>query len=268
MSQEEKKKNSDRMMGFYDHLDELRIRLMRCLYAFVVGFGICYSFADRMLGVLNKPLFDALPADQRKLHALNLFETFFTHLKISAYASLLLFAPYFFYQIWGFISPGLYERERKLVVPFVGTATLFFLGGSAFAYFVLMPVGFKYFISYGGPDVMMMLTVAAYYDVCMKLLLLFGLAFELPVIICLLGYLGVVDAEILRKKRSFAIIAIAVVSALVAPPDAVSMLILIAPLVLMFEGSIWVVQWMGVKKKTRASHKEEPVDPLKGQSKP
>jgi sec-independent protein translocase protein TatC len=254
-------------MGFFEHVDELRTRLMRCLWVFMGGFAAFYCIADRLLSVLRKPLFDVLPPDQRKLYFTNLFENFMTHLKISGYASLIFLSPYFFYQLWGFISPGLKERERKMVIPFVSTASFFFIGGACFAYFVLFPVGFKYFVTYGGPSDVPLLTIDAYYSTCLKLLLLFGLAFELPVFIVLMGVIGLVDAPTLRKHRRTAVLIITVLAALFAPPDAVSMLILAGPLIVMFEGAIWVVQWMGAKRAV-PSTAIEPVDPLVGRSKP
>jgi sec-independent protein translocase protein TatC len=208
-----------------------------------------------------------MPPEQRKLYFTSLFENFMTHLKIGGYASLFLFSPYFFYQFWGFISPGLYPKERKLVYPFVLAATFFFVGGACFAYFILFPVGFKYFVTYGGPSDVPLLTIDSYYGTCLKLLLLFGLAFELPVIICLLGILGLVDATFLRQHRRTAILIITVLSALFAPPDAVSMLILGVPLVLLYEGAIWVVHAFGVRRQVD-SRDLEPQNPLHGQSKP
>jgi sec-independent protein translocase protein TatC len=256
-------KSSDTPIGdmpFYDHLDELRKRVMRCLFVFMGGFMLCYSFAEPMLAVLRKPLFDALPPDQRKLYFTSLFENFMTHLKISGYASLFVFSPFYFYQLWGFVAPGLYTKERKYLFPFVLAATLFFIGGACFSYFVLMPVGFRYFIQYGGPTDVPMITIDSYYSTVLKLMLLFGLAFELPVIICLLGFLGLVDATVLRKQRRTAIILITIASALFAPPDAISMLILGAPLVLLYEASIWVVQWMGVKQAERFAREKQDAD--------
>jgi sec-independent protein translocase protein TatC len=246
---------------------------MRCLMVFFGGFIACYFIADPILSVLRKPLFDVMPPDQRKLYFTSLFENFMTHLKIAGYASLFVLSPYYFYELWNFIAPGLYPKERKLVIPFVAAASFFFVGGAAFAYFVLFPVGFKYFVTYGGPTDVPLLTIDSYYSTCLKLLLLFGLAFELPVLICLLGYLGLVDATTLRTQRRTAIMMITVAAAIFAPPDAVSMLILGIPLVLMYEGSIFVVQWMGIKRaadlQAQAADKppgDDDSNPLTGRS--
>ena len=247
MSQED----SSPRMSLYDHIDELRARIVKSLYVFVAGFAVAYAFADPVLSILRKPLFDALPEGNQKLYFTNIFEAFFVHLKISGYTAAVILSPFFFYQIWSFVAPGLYPKERKLVIPFFLAATLCFAGGASFAYFVLFPVGFKYFVQYGGPADAPLLTMDSYYSTCLKLILLFGLAFELPVLICLLGFLGVIDAPLLRAQRRSAIIGIAVISALFAPPDAVSMLLLGVPLYLLYEASIWVVQAIG-NRRTRA----------------
>jgi sec-independent protein translocase protein TatC len=243
--------NSFLNMSFYEHVEELRVRFIRSLWVFMGGFALAYTVSDRLLGYLSRPLFQVLPPEQRKLYFTSLFENFMTHLKISGYASLFILSPFYFYQIWGFIAPGLHPKERKLVVPFVSAATFFFIAGASFAYFLLFPVAFKFFVTYGAPTDVPLLTIDSFYSTCLKLMLLFGGMFELPVLVVLLGYLGVVDAKMLRTHRKTAIIGITVVAALFAPPDAVSMIILAAPLILLFEGSIFVVQWLGIRK-TRA----------------
>jgi sec-independent protein translocase protein TatC len=264
--------HSSAIMGFWQHLDELKGRVMKCLYVFLAGFLLCYFYTNKVVfAFLQKPLFDALPPDQHKLYFTSLFENFFTHLKIAGYSALFLFSPFYFYQLWSFIAPGLHPRERRLVVPFIAAATFFFIGGAAFAYFVLFPIGFKFFVSYGLPTDMPLLTIDSYYGTCLKLMLLFGSAFELPVLMILLGFLGLLSAETLRAQRKNAFLGITIVSAFIAPPDAVSMLLLMAPLMVMYEGATFVV---GIIEKRRAprdpavSHPEEDYDPFVGKSRP
>ncbi len=241
---------------------------MRCLGIFFVGFIACYFISEPILEWLRKPLFDVLPIDQRKLYFTSLFENFLTHLKVAGYASIFILSPLYFYQVWSFVAPGMYPRERKQVLPFVLAASAFFIGGACFAYYVLFPVGFKYFISYGAPSDFPLLTIDAYYSTCLKLLLLFGVAFELPVLVVLLGVLGIVDSKFLRENRRNAILMITVLAALFAPPDAVSMLILGVPLVFLYEAAIWVVHTLGQRKAAGSALEESgPGDhPWRGRS--
>lgn len=240
-------------MSFFAHADELRIRVMRSLYVFFGGFVLFYFFSEPILEFLRRPLFDALPPEQRKLYFTHLFENFLLHLKVAGYASLFFFSPYYFSQVWGFIAPGLYPRERRLAVPFVAAATICFLSGALFAYYVLFPVGFKYFVSYGGPADVPLLTIDSYYSTALKLMTLFGLGFELPVLITLLGALGVVNSRMLAENRRGAIIGITVFAAFAAPPDAMSMILLGTPLVLLYEASIYVVRIFDRRRAAEAA---------------
>lgn len=235
-------------MSFWDHLDELRSRALLCLYVFFGGFVGCYLISDQILAFLRKPLFAHLPPDKQHLYYTGLFENFFVHLRVAGFASLALLSPVYFLILWRFVAPGLYENERRTVIPFAAAASLFFLGGVAFAYFVLFPAGVKYFLSYGTPAEVAWLTLDHYVSLVTKILFGFGLAFQLPVVTVLLVRIGVISAETLASQRRIAIIVITIVSGVVAPPDAVSMLILMAPLYLLFEGSLLVARFLERKR--------------------
>lgn len=229
-------------MTFWDHIEELRSRLVRCLWVFFLSFIVFYFISDRFLNLLRKPLFAYLPPDRQHLYYTGLFENFFVHLRIAGYAALLFLSPVYFHILWGFVAPGLHPYERKRIVPFVAGASVFFLLGSSFAYFILLPSGIKYFLSYGTSAEVAWLTLESYVSLVIKILFGFGLAFQLPVIIVLLAKIGLLSAETLAAHRKTAIIVITMIAALVAPPDAISMLILMAPLYLLFEGAILVVK--------------------------
>lgn len=261
----ENSESGEGRMSFFSHLEEARSRLVFSLVVFFIGFLICYTTTNPwVFDFLKAPLFQIMPEGQQKLYFTSLFENFLTHLKIGAVSAIFFLSPFFFYQLWAFIRPGLYPRERKLVVPFVLAATLFFLGGAAFAYYILFPVAFKFFVTFGADTDIPLLTIRSYFDTCLKLLLLFGLAFELPVLIIFLGFMGVLDAEMLRTQRRAAIIGITIACAMFAPPDAISMIILMVPLILLYEAAIIIVDWWGPGRKKR----REQGDPLKGESMP
>ena len=229
-------------MTFWDHLDELRSRAIRCLYVFFGGFLSFYFLSDRLLDLLRRPLFNYLPPESQHLYYTSLFENFFVHLRLAGYASLLFLSPAYFLILWGFVAPGLHESERRRVLPFVVAGSSFFVLGAGFAYFILFPAGVKYFLSYGTPAEVAWLTLENYVSLVIKILFGFGLAFQLPVIIVLFAKIGLVTAESLAQHRKTAIVVIAIVSAMIAPPDAISMLLLMGPLYLLFEGALIVVK--------------------------
>lgn len=238
---------------FWDHLEELRDRLMNCLYALLVTSGAGYYVRMPVLEFLKAPLFHALPPDKRQLYFTGLFESFFNHLQISLLIGVFLGSPFFVYQIWCFIGPGLHKHEKKLAVPFVLAGTLFFFLGAAFAYYLVLPVGFKFFIEFGAPQDVPMITVKEYFAVLFRLLLLFGASFELPVILVLMARLGLITADFLRTHRRNVIIGITLVSGLFAPPDVLSMLMMMTPLYVFFEGALVVITIMEKKKASRAN---------------
>jgi sec-independent protein translocase protein TatC len=164
---------------------------------------------------------------------------------VSFLAGTLLTSPVWLYQVWKFIAPGLYSRERKYIVGFISSGVGLFVAGSAFAYFLVFPLAFKFLIGFGGDVDKPMITINEYLDFIFKFFLAFGITFELPVVLTFLGVMGLIDASTLRKGRRWAIVIMAVVSAVVTPPDALSMLTLLVPLVFLYEVSIWLVRIFG-----------------------
>ena len=235
-------------MGFFDHLEELRARSTRCLFVFLIMFVIMfYQTNEYVFDFIRMPLVKAIGPEFSKLNIISPFEHFLTKLKIGAVSSVFVCFPYFMYHVWAFVAPGLYAKGRKLIFPFLLAATLCFLAGAGFAYYVVFPMAFKFLIVVDD-NVQPMLSFGDYYSTCLKLFLLFGLTFELPVFIVFMGLLGVVDAPFLRKHRGNAIIGITIVCAMFAPPDAISMILLMMPLIVLYEISILVVAGFGAKK--------------------
>ncbi|NUM88149.1 MAG: twin-arginine translocase subunit TatC, partial [Bdellovibrionales bacterium] len=229
---------------FWDHLEELRDRILRCLRVLVLTSGAGYVVRRPILEFLKKPLLDALPPDKQHLYFTGLFESFFNHLQVAILAGAFIGSPYFLWQVWAFVGPGLRQNERRAVIPFVFFGTLFFFAGAAFAYWLVLPYGFKFFVEFGAPYDVPMITVREYFSVLFRLLLLFGLSFEMPVILVLLAHLGLVGADALRGHRRNALIAIAVFSALFAPPDVASMLLMMAPLYAFYEIAILAIAFI------------------------
>lgn len=233
---------------FWDHLAELRDRVFRCVWVGLLCTCVAYVFRDPIMDFLKQPLFAVLPEGQRHLVFTGVFESFVNSLRVSAIAGLFLSLPFITYQVWGFIAPGLHVHERKMAVPFIFAGTAFFLMGAAFAYYFVFPHGFRFMIEFGYPEDLPMISVKEYFGMIFRLFLLFGLSFEFPVILMFLARLGIVDAPLLREHRRTAIIAISVLSAVVAPPDALSMVLMMIPLYIFYEGVILLVSFQSKKR--------------------
>ena len=238
-------------MPFISHLEELRSRLLRVIIAVGVLFVICYFFKKKLFEILTIPLAVAMPENGTMIFT-NLPEAFFTYLKVAFFGAIFLASPYIFYQIWKFVSPGLLKSEKKYVFPFIFFSVTFFMGGSAFAYYVVFPFGFKFFLAFSTDFIKPMLSIKEYLSFSFKLLLAFGIIFELPIFMFFLSMAGVVDSKMLTTKRRYAILLIFVIAALFTPPDIVTQVLMALPLMLLYEVSVWVVK-LGEKK---ASEKE------------
>lgn len=231
--------SDDTSMPLWQHLDELRNALVRSLIAVCAGLAVTYNFSDYIVRFLEKPLLDVMPADQQRLYFTGLTDKFFVYLQVSVLASLVLVSPFVLYQIWKFVSPGLKPTERKFVFPFVTFATLTFLIGLSFGYYFVLPYGYKFLIEFAGDSHQAMITLSDYFSLTLKMLFGIGLVFELPVVLILLGKIGIIDDKFLSRNRRFAFVAAAVVGAIITPsPDAFTMLLVAIPLYLLYEVSI------------------------------
>ena len=235
--------NEEERMSLTSHLEELKTRLIRVLIAVGIGFGVCYLFKEWSFRVITKPLVDAMPA-QSTLIFTGLPEAFFIHMKIAFFASLLITAPYILFEIWQFVSPGLYRDEKKYVFPFVLFSTILFGGGVLFGYFIALPPAFAFFVSFSTDALKPMISFREYLDLTLKFLLAFGLSFEMPVFIFFLAKLGVVNAKMLSKQRRYAILIIFIAAAILTPsPDVLSQILMAVPLMFLYEASIFVAKF-------------------------
>ena len=234
------KMDSDEKKPFLSHLEELRKRLISCAIAVGVGFFFAYFFAEKLFRVLVFPLKSVMPEGDRLIFT-GLPDMFFTYLKVAFITGIMVTAPFLFYQIWMFVAPGLYQREKKLVIPFVVCSTILFVGGSLFGYFIVFPFGFRFFLSFSNELVQALPSVKQYFSFSIKLLFAFGVVFELPVVIFFLTKMGLLTPAFMKKYRRHSIVVILIIAAIVTPsPDFITQGMLAVPMLLLYEISIYV----------------------------
>jgi len=231
----------DRTMPLLGHLEELRARIIKALIAVVVAFVPSYFFASSLFALLTQPLQQAAPIPPM-LIGTSPAEAFFTKLKVAFIASLFLASPVVFHQVWQFVAPGLYEHERRYVLPFVFFATLFFLLGAGFCHLIVLPVGYAFFLEqYKDIGVQATLRISEYLTFTARMLLAFGVTFELPVLSFFFARVGLITHETLLGFFRYAIVFIFILAAVLTPgPDVASQLLLAAPLLLLYSLSIGV----------------------------
>ncbi len=246
-------------MTLMEHLGELRTRLVRCFIAIGLAFVVCYTFAEPLFAELCKPLIAALP-EGSKLIFTALPEAFFVYVKVGFVAAIFLISPYLFYQIWGFISPGLYEEEKKYMVPMALISATFFYSGASFCFFVVFPYAFTFFVGFASEQIAAMPSLNEYLGFSLKLLLAFGLIFEMPLFTFFLARMGVLTAPMMRKARRYAILCIFILAAILTPPDVISQVLMAVPMMLLYEMSIGVAAFFGRKKKVEDMENPDDVN--------
>ncbi|MDD3008554.1 MAG: twin-arginine translocase subunit TatC [Arcobacter sp.] len=237
------------------HIADLRKRLVISSLTVIAMFFVCFSFYEPILNWMMVPVQTALPANSQMV-AVEIQETFFTALKVAFFAGFIVSLPVIFWQLWLFLAPGLYDHEKKLVVPFVFFATLMFLMGASFAYYVVVPVGFNFLIAFGSAVVTVLPSIGAYVGFFTKLLIGFGISFELPVITFFLAKIGLVDDKMLKDFFRYAIVFIFIIAALLTPPDVVSQLLMAAPLTLLYGVSIYIAKVFNPAPKEEEEEEE------------
>ena len=220
-----------------EHLEELRKRLIRALIAVGAGAAVCYAWSEELYKALLRPLLIQLPPDSHLIFT-ELTEAFLTYFKVALLGGFVLASPVVSYQIWRFVSPGLYRKERRIVLAFSLWSTIAFLAGMTFAYFVAVPGIFTFLMSFGRSIIVPMPSMKDSLSLILRMLLIFGVMFELPLVLYLGGRAGILSPVLLRRGRKVAAVSVLLLAAVLTPPDAVSQLIVSVPLYILYEGGI------------------------------
>lgn len=241
-------KHSDTPQDDYslvEHLSELRKRIIYSLYAVVICMGAAWAFSEHIFEFVRMPIKDYLPNGGLVFTAPT--DKFMAYLKLSMLAGIIAACPVWIYNVWRFVEPGLYSKEKKYGRYFITFGVLLFLIGVSFAYFLVLPAAFKVLLNFGDKVDTPMITISEYMSFFMTTILIFGASFEMPLILTILGLMGIVSSNGLRRVRRYAIVAISIVAAIFTPPDVLSMLLLGIPLWILYEISILVLSFVEPK---------------------
>jgi len=238
------------------HLAELRKRLAYSVLSVLVLFGVAFLFYEPILEWMKQPLIDAMPEGTTMI-ATGVAEAFFTAIKVAFFAGVMMALPIIFWQFWLFVAPGLYDNEKKMVIPFVTAATTMFLMGASFAYYVVVPFGFEFLVNFGTTIVTVTPRIGEYVGFFTKIMVGFGISFELPVITFFFAVLGLVDDESLKGFFKYAVVIIFVVASLLTPPDVITQLLMAGPMIILYGISIMIAKAVNPAKKEDDDEDEE-----------
>lgn len=237
----------DKTQALSEHFGELKKRLFYVLFFFFLSFGICYYFIEDIYNFLLIPLNNSWDNADKKLIYTDLTEIFFSYLKLAYYGAIFLTIPFFACQVYIFIAPGLYKKERKAIFPFLISSPILFFLGAVFVYYFIFPLAWKFFLSFEANyqnilPIRLEAKVSEYLNIVINLIIAFGVAFQLPIILVLLAKIGLINVEQLKKKRKFAIVFIFILAAILTPPDVISQIGLAIMMLLLYELSIIIVK--------------------------
>jgi sec-independent protein translocase protein TatC len=246
----------DSRMSFLDHLEELRSRLLKATLAVVAAFAACMYFGEQLFSVMAEPILRLLPKGS-PIYFPRVQDPFFVYLKVSLITGIFIVFPYVIYQLWAFVRPGLYPQERKLAAPFVTFATLLFYAGASFAYFLVLPAAFSFFLSYITTQLQPLIDMREYVDLVMLLMLAFAAVFETPIIIVFLGLIGLFSSDQLKKGRRYFIVLAFIIAAIVTPtPDPFNQTLMAVPMLLLYEVGIRLLAIIE-RRRAREAEAEE-----------
>ncbi len=243
-------------MGILDHLSELRRRLTRIVVIILIGFFGFYGVSELAYAYLALPLTSQLPEGSTLIYT-SPQGAFFTYLKVSIMLSIIGTTPLTFYQVWAFIAPGLYKEEQNALIPLALCSAFFFIAGAAFCYFMVFPIAFKFFLGFTSETIIPMISVEEYLSFALKLIIAFGLVFEMPLFAYFMAKLRIITAEGMKKHRKYAILAIFIIAAILTPPDVFSQTLMALPMLILYEVSIYVAK---VARGRRDKHDAEKND--------
>ncbi len=245
-------------MTLFEHLGELRKRLIYCVVAVLIGAIVSWTWRNELFMFILEPLKIAAPtAEMAKVHYKDLTEPFFVLLKTSVTAGIFLGLPVILWQIWGFVAPGLYRHERRVAIPFVFLATIFFLFGASFCYYFVMPFGFAFLFKFSDPVSTPNIMMQEHYGFALRLLLAFGVVFEMPVVAMFLSAIGLITHRTLIKYWRYSVVAAFIFAALLTPPDVGTQVAMAVPLVILYGVSILVAWFFTSRREKKAAAAEQ-----------
>jgi sec-independent protein translocase protein TatC len=246
-------------MGFLDHLEELRRRIIWSIVYVAAGFGVCYWFHEEIYNLMQKPIFTALKAHglDQKLVYLNPTEPFNMYLKVALIGGIFVASPLILYQLWLFIAPGLYRHERRYVAPFLFSTVALFVAGGVFGYYMVYPAALDFLVGYGA-QFSPMITISEYTNLFMTIILGLGVVFEMPILVFFLALMGVISARWMWRNLRYSILVIFIIAAIITPTtDILNMCIFAAPMVFLYLGSIGIAYLVHPSRRNRKKAQNE-----------